>query len=74
MNAAPAAIKYRDPSRPAQPLRRLVPLLLLLVLLLQACSATRLAYQNAPTLLYWRMDRYLDFDTAQAARLRESLA
>lgn len=47
--------------------------LLLALLLLQACSAVKLAYNQAPTLLYWRLDSYLDFNDEQAPQVRESL-
>lgn len=47
--------------------------LLLAVLLLQACSTVKLAYNQAPTLLYWRLDSYLDFSDEQAPQVRESL-
>jgi hypothetical protein len=49
-------------------------LLLLTALLLQACSALRFAYDQADTLLYWRLDSYLDFTSEQAPRVREGLA
>jgi hypothetical protein len=44
------------------------------VTLLAGCSAVRLAYNQAPTLVYWWLDGYFDFDTAQGARAREALA
>ncbi|MCX2863176.1 DUF6279 family lipoprotein [Paucibacter sp. PLA-PC-4] len=47
--------------------------LLLAVLLLQACSTVKLAYNQTPTLLYWRLDSYLDFSDEQAQQVRESL-
>lgn len=47
--------------------------LLLALLLLQACSTVKLAYNQAPTLLYWRLDSYLDFNDEQAPQVRESL-
>ncbi|WP_349743129.1 DUF6279 family lipoprotein [Roseateles cavernae] len=47
--------------------------LLLATLLLQACSTVKLAYNQAPTLLYWRLDSYLDFNDEQAPQVRESL-
>jgi Family of unknown function (DUF6279) len=48
--------------------------LLLTVLLLQACSAVKLAYNQAPTLLYWRLDSYADFSDAQSERVHQDLA
>lgn len=48
--------------------------MLALACLLAGCSSVRLAYNNVPTFGTWWLDRYLDFDDAQAARLREELA
>lgn len=42
--------------------------------LLQACSGVRLAYNNAPELVYWWVDGYTDLDQAQSLALREDLA
>lgn len=42
-------------------------------LLLAACSATRLAYNNAPQLAWWWLDGYLDFASDQAPRVKEQL-
>ena len=44
-----------------------------LALALAGCSAARIGYNNAPTLLYYWMDGYLDFDGPQSLALRESL-
>jgi hypothetical protein len=38
-----------------------------LALALGGCSALRLSYNNAPTLLYWWLDGYADFDKSQGA-------
>ncbi|MDQ8020051.1 MAG: DUF6279 family lipoprotein [Bordetella sp.] len=46
---------------------------LLLAALLSACSAVRLAYNNLPTVSYWWLDGYVDFDGAQSLRVREAL-
>lgn len=40
---------------------------------LGGCSAVRLGYNNAPDLVYWWLDSYLDFDSAQTLRLRADL-
>jgi len=45
----------------------------LLLVLLTGCSAVQTGYNNAPTLLYWWLDGYIDFEDAQARPLRESL-
>jgi hypothetical protein len=48
--------------------------LLALVGLLQACSAVRLAYHQAPELAYWYVDGYLDLNGAQSVQLKGELA
>lgn len=47
---------------------------LLFVSALAACSSVRLAYNNLPTLSYWWLDGYVDFDDVQTPRVREDLA
>jgi hypothetical protein len=47
---------------------------LLLAAALGACSAIKLAYNNLPTVSYWWLDGYLDFDSAQNPKVREELA
>jgi hypothetical protein len=46
----------------------------LLLLLLGACSAIRVAYNQAPDLVYWYLDGYVDFNERQSPRVREELA
>ena len=46
---------------------------LLLLLALAGCSALRIGYGQAPTLAYWWLDGYVDFDEAQTLRTREGL-
>jgi hypothetical protein len=46
---------------------------LLAALALGGCSAARLGYNNGPTLVYWWLDSYFDFDTAQSLRMRNDL-
>ncbi len=41
---------------------------------LGACSTVRLAYNNLPTLSYWWLDGYVDFDGAQSPKVRDDLA
>ncbi|MCJ0764879.1 DUF6279 family lipoprotein [Variovorax terrae] len=48
--------------------------LLALAALLQACSAIKLVYNNAPDLTYWWLDGYVDFNEAQTLRARQDLA
>lgn len=51
------------------------PLLVLsAALLLTACSAIKLAYNNLPELGYWWVDGYADLDDAQSVQLRSDLA
>lgn len=47
--------------------------LALLTLLLGACSATRLAYNQAPNLVYWWIDGYTDLNDAQSVQLRQDI-
>jgi hypothetical protein len=46
---------------------------LLATLVLGGCSAVRLGYNNSPTLVYWWLDSYFDFDDAQSLRVRNDL-
>jgi Family of unknown function (DUF6279) len=47
---------------------------LLAALLLGGCSAVRIGYNQAPTLGWWWVDGYLDFDAEQAPHVKEALA
>lgn len=44
-----------------------------LLALLGGCSALRIGYNQAPDLLYWYLDGYVDFNGAQTPRVREAL-
>jgi hypothetical protein len=44
------------------------------LLLLVGCSAVRLAYNQAPHLVYWWLNGYVDFDAEQGERARDALA
>ena len=46
---------------------------LLAALALSGCSAVRLGYNNGPTLAYWWLDSYFDFDGEQSLRIRNDL-
>lgn len=46
----------------------------LLLVLLGGCSAVKIGYNNAPSLVYWWLDSYIDFNDAQTAQVRDSLA
>jgi len=47
--------------------------LLCATIVLSACSANRLGYNHAPTLLYYWLDAYFDFDGPQASAVKDSL-
>jgi len=49
-------------------------ILLFATLLMQGCSAVRLSYDNAPSLLRWMIDDYADLTEEQDTLLRERLA
>ena len=46
---------------------------LLVSLALTGCGTVRLAYSNAPSLVFWWLDGYIDFDSDQAAIVRAGL-
>lgn len=48
--------------------------LLALALAMASCSMVRLAYNQAPEVLYWWLDGYFDFTEVQRHRVREDLA
>lgn len=48
--------------------------LIMLAALLQACSAVRVAYNQAPDLTYWWLDGYFDFNEQQSPRVRDELS
>ena len=43
-------------------------------LLLPACSAIKVAYNQAPELGYWYLDSYFDFNGAQSLQVKEDIA
>ena len=47
--------------------------LLLALVLLQGCSAIKLAYQQLPTLSYWWLDNHLSFSDKQTVQIKASL-
>jgi hypothetical protein len=53
-------------------LRRIIGLALV-ALALAGCSTVRLAYDQAPNLLYWWIDGYIDASGEQTPRLREAI-
>lgn len=48
--------------------------LLVLAAMLQACSAVKLAYNQAPVLAYLYLDGYMDFNEVQALKVKDDLA
>ena len=72
---APCAVGVNKTQPWQQRLGRWVAIigLLLGAGLLGGCSATRLAYNNAPDLLYWWSDRFFDWDQPQSTLLRNDL-
>jgi hypothetical protein len=50
-----------------------VGVLAVLAVALSACTAARLAYNQAPTISFWWLDAYVDLDDAQSTQTREAL-
>lgn len=48
--------------------------LLVFALLLPSCAITTLAYNQAPSLIYWYLDSYVDFNRTQSLQVKEHLA
>lgn len=53
--------------------RAIIGAALAALVLLAGCSAVRLGYGQLPTLAYWWIDGYVDFDDEQTPRVREAL-
>jgi hypothetical protein len=51
----------------------IIGLWLLALLLLGGCSAVRIGYNQAPTLAWWWVDGYMDFDAEQAPKVKDAL-
>jgi hypothetical protein len=47
---------------------------LLALALVSGCSAVRIGYNQAPTLAWWWVDSYMDFDAEQAPRVKDALS
>jgi hypothetical protein len=52
---------------------RIIGVLLVAALALGGCSAVRLGYNQAPTLVWWWLDGYLDFPADQAPRVKAAI-
>jgi Family of unknown function (DUF6279) len=48
-------------------------LIMLVTALLPACSAIKIAYNQAPDLTYWWLDSYVDFNSQQTPRARDEI-
>lgn len=46
---------------------------LVVLICLHGCSTIKLGYNNAPSLSYWWIDDYVDFDETQSKKVREEL-
>ena len=53
--------------------QRCLALALLGALVLTACSAIKIGYEQAPTLAYWWLDGHVDFEGDQPGHMREAL-
>lgn len=49
-------------------------IIVLLLPLIAGCSTFRLAYNQAPTLAYWWLDGYVDFNSTQSPKAKAALA
>lgn len=54
--------------------RRSAALTVTLAVVLSGCSLLRVGYEQAPSLVYWRLDRLAGFTPAQAPRVRDAIA
>ena len=75
----PVCFANRDGHRAGAAAQRRKPIIgvlamLLLVAGLQACSAVKIAYNQAIELSFWQLDGYFDFNDTQKPRVREELA
>lgn len=53
--------------------RPIIAALCCLLALVSGCSVLRIGYSQAPDLVYWWLDGYVDFSSAQTPRVREAL-
>ena len=72
--ASPLPTPVASPSTKEFAKRFPLLLAILALLLLQACSAIKLAYNNAPEFGYWWLDGYVDFNEGQTLKVRAELA
>lgn len=50
-----------------------LPLAVLALLLLNGCSAIKIGYEQTPSLLYWWLDKHVDFNSTQTPAVRQAL-
>ena len=50
-----------------------LPLAVLALLLVSGCSAIRIGYEQTPSLLYWWLDKHVDFNSTQTPAVRQAL-
>ncbi len=50
-----------------------LPLAVLALLLLSGCSAIKIGYEQTPSLLYWWLDKHVDFNSTQTPAVRQAL-
>ena len=50
-----------------------LPLTLAVLMLLGGCSAIKIGYEQTPTLLYWWLDKHVDFNGQQTPAARQAL-
>jgi hypothetical protein len=55
------------------PKAAIIGLWLAAIVLLGGCSAVRVGYNQAPTLAWWWLDGYMDFDAEQAPKVKDAL-
>jgi hypothetical protein len=54
--------------------RRIIGAVLACAALLSGCSAVKVGYNNAPTLAWWWLDGYMDFNPEQTASVKQAIA
>jgi len=50
-----------------------LPLAVLALLLVSGCSAIKIGYEQTPSLLYWWLDKHVDFNSTQTPAVRQAL-
>jgi hypothetical protein len=50
-----------------------LPVAVMALLLLSGCSAIKIGYEQSPSLLYWWLDKHVDFNSTQTPVVRQAL-